>query len=139
MILIFSFSFYSKYQRTQVDKNKQENFALRSIEISQHVSFLPEIQCGFGNVPVVNCIDILKADALSGIINKTTEDSLYFFRSFSYSTISIEEIYPNNTTRILYDYPGNWTSKTTTQIPISLYNTTSDEYYFGILKVEVYI
>ena len=59
LLVVAGFIFYSKIEKRDIIKEREEFQELGTIEISQLVSFLPEIQCSRDNVPTYNCFDIL--------------------------------------------------------------------------------
>ena len=116
---------------------KEENAHLNAIKIAQKTSFLPELQCSHVNVVTENCIDLLKLAAISDIIKK---NEIHYFDMFSFSRITINEIYPDvEELAVLYDKPlEEYSSKIVTNIPISLFNPLNNKNSFGVMIVEVF-
>lgn len=147
LLLVAGFIFYSKIERRNIIIEKEEADELKAIEIAQIVSFLPETQCIKENVQVYNCLDILKLEALKGVIE---ENRLYYYDLLQNSNITVKQIYPDSTSSwIIYNNSRNWTKKISTQIPVSLFNATGDPtagdtgidpyYAFGVMYVDVFI
>jgi len=137
ILIIFGFVFYMNIMKGSAKVEIEENIQLKAISIAQKASFLPELQCSEENVRIENCIDILKLDITSSLLE---DNNIYYYDIFESSNIYIEEIFPP-TNRIwpLYNYTvTDYKNKLSTFIPISLFNATSKKYDFGILVVEVY-
>lgn len=139
LLLVFAFSFFGNVSQTTYEEKRDEFQSLRSIEIAQIVSFLPELQCTFDNVPVANCFDILKVNATFQRLNTSEEYRLYYYDFFRTSTIYLRQIYPPSSWQyVFYNNTGNWTKRLNTKIPVSLYNATADVFYMGVLEVDVF-
>jgi hypothetical protein len=137
LMIGFGFIFYAKVQRTNLDDVRRKNLDLQSIEITQRVSFLPELQCSSKNVITDNCIDVMKVNSIDKLFTQQDLTNIYFDR-FGYANITIIQHYPK---------PGRWTlyenlkpdaSSRLTHVPISLFNATSKKYAFGVLEVRYY-
>ncbi|PIZ52359.1 hypothetical protein COY26_04715 [Candidatus Woesearchaeota archaeon CG_4_10_14_0_2_um_filter_33_10] len=138
VLIGFGLVFYSRIQGPQFQEKQEENFELKAIQTAQIVSFLPEIQCSSDGIITNDCFDILKIDALNYINTGEIRDE-YYFDTFGYSNISINQIYPPGVNWEIYKRPlTNSKSKSSIQVPISLYNASSREYNFGVLNVDVY-
>jgi len=138
LLVVFGMVFFFKVQTVGIKIKQQENIELSAIQVAQKVSFLPELRCSSENVPVPDCYDALKMQNIQSVIEG---DQAYYYEIFKYSTIYIEEIFPGNRTRMIYDNRGDKESKLSTQIPISIYDpmtSTLGSYYFGILHVGVW-
>lgn len=135
IIVLFGFIFYTRIQKTTYKAEQEEAVILRAIQIAEKASFLPEIQCSFDNVPVEDCIDKYKLEALTPIIDP---NKIYYYRIFGDSRITINQTYPSDTVSwTLYDRPKEG-ERLSTQIPVSIYNPATDQYTFGVIYVEVY-
>ena len=114
----------------------EEARQLKAVEIAQRASSMPEVQCSEENIVIENCIDLLKLDAAADIIDS---NKIFYFDRLLFSNISINEIYPERRNWTLYESAlGNFTSKISTNIPISLFNATNKKYYFGVMKVDTF-
>jgi hypothetical protein len=152
ILLVFGFVFYSKIEARNIGIQQTQAEDLKSIEVAQLFSFLPELQCTNDNVPVSNCMDMMKLDALSRQISANADIKNYYYDMFLRSRITVQELYPNrdnpqgDKTWAVYDNSNfDWKRKVASQIPVSLYNSTGDPlrgvkpyYSFGIIEVEVY-
>ena len=138
ILLIVAAVFYMNLQRTTVQREIAEAYELRAVELAQTIAFLPEAQCTESNVVKASCFDIYKLIGLSKVTATPLGLDLYS-REFGTTTIKLIRMYPFGGEWTLYDNPkANFTSAPVTHIPISLYNTTSDKYYFGVLEVTTY-
>jgi len=136
ILIMFGFMFYTSIQKGEFQEEQQEAIVLNAIKISEQISFLPELQCSRDNIPEEDCIDLLKLSAASGVISSNRET---YFEMLGYSDISVEEVYPTADSWQLYDYPKeDYIDKLATQFPISLYDPTTDSYYYGVLYVNIY-
>ncbi len=134
VLLIIGFMFYARISQGTALKRIEKINELDSIRVSQVVSFLPDFQCASRNIITDNCFDKYKLEAFKEI--NDVEDIYYPF--FYYSTININEVYPDDSnTWEIYNKPGNGSSSKTF-IPISLYDPIDKKYSFGILEVIYY-
>jgi hypothetical protein len=141
ILLIVAAVFYMNLQRSTVKREIQEVYELRAVELAQTISFLPEAQCTESNVVRASCFDIYKLIGLSQVTNQTLNPAghLLYAREFGTTTIKLVKLYPTGGEWMLYDNPKlNFTNAPVTHIPIMLFNTTSDKYYFGVLEVTTY-
>ena len=138
ILLIVGAIFYMNLQRTTVSRDIQESYEIRAVELAQTISFLPEAQCTSSNVVAASCFDYYKLVGLSKVT--TTAEGLSFYsREFGTTTIKLVQVYPPGQTVVLYDNPKpEFTSAPISHIPIMLFNTSSDKYYFGVLEITTY-
>ncbi len=143
ILVALGISFYAKYREVSFEESKEEMVQARAIRTTLKALFLPEVICSRGDAePEENCVDMLKArhfqEALHDEFNET------YFELFSFSKISIQELYPNNQELVLYDSPKlDIKKKENTFFIVALRDETLGErgvpqYGFGYLKVEVY-
>ena len=144
LLVVAGFIFYSKIEKRDIIKEREEFQELGTIEISQLISFLPEIQCSRDNVPTYNCFDILK---LKGLISSAKRNRLHYYDIFRNSNITIKQIYPEgDSSWNIYENVRNWTRKLSTQVPVSLFNATGDPlqnidpyFAFGVMTIDVFV
>ncbi|MFH1591208.1 MAG: hypothetical protein ABIC95_04740 [archaeon] len=145
LIVMIGFVVYVQFQLKGEQEAVEEARILGANEVAQRASYLPELSCSAGNVPVFNCFDILKLDVNEdeGVIaGKRSE----YYDLLRYSRISVEQIYPPPASPegfwTIYDnVPDDTKSKKQTLIPVSLLNPSGargEEYYFGLMKVDTY-
>ena len=137
ILVVMGFVFYAKILKGNLGQQKEESVQLNAIEISQRASSLPELQCSEDNIVSDNCIDLLKLEAASGIMQQNAE---YYYDRLLFSRITVKEIYPNNHEWILYNRPlGKFSNNITTNIPILLFDRIENKNSFGIMAVELYL
>ncbi len=138
ILLVVGAVFYMNLQRTTVTRDIAEAYDLRAVELAQTISFLPEAQCTESNVVKASCFDIYKLIGLSKVAATPQGRDLYS-NEFGNTKILLVKVYPVGGEWTLYSNPkANFTNAPVTHIPIALYNTTSDKYYFGVLEVTTY-
>ena len=136
-ILVFlALVFFFGVMKVSVDEEIEESNELSSIETAQIASSLPELQCSQNNILESNCIDILKLENSVSVINTTN-----YFNLFAYSKITVKQKFPdpaNNWT--LYEREPNEDDYDIrpTYFPISLFDPKTQNYYFGVMTIEVY-
>jgi len=136
ILVTFGFVFYTNVMKGSAKVEMEENIQLKAIGIAQKASFLPELQCSEENVRVENCIDLYKLEIASTLLK---ENNIYYYDIFEFSSIRVEEIFPEKNLWPLYNSTlKEYKNKLSTFIPISLFNATSKKYDFGVLVVEVY-
>jgi len=137
ILVVFVFIFYSNVFESRVWIENEENAQSNAIKIAQRASSLPELQCSQENIVLGNCIDLLKLAAISDIIK---ENEIHYFDMFSFSRITINEIYPDvEGLAVLYDKPlEEYSNKIVTNIPITLFNPINNKNSFGVMVVEVF-
>jgi hypothetical protein len=138
ILLVVGAVFYMNLQRTSAQREIEQAYELRAVELAQIISFLPEAQCTESNVVKASCFDLYKLIALSKIATSPEGLALYS-NEFGTTVIQLVKLYPPGGNWTLYYNPkASFTSAPVTHIPIALYNTTSDKYYFGVLDVTTY-
>lgn len=147
-LMAFGFAFYSRQQQTSALRNLDEGFDLKTIDIIQRVSNLPELQCSSENIIKENCFDLGKVNSFAGIASNHKQ---YYHSLFDYSKIRLELIYPDTLPspppspapppppwELYNNEPLEWSYKSEDQIPMSLYDARERKYYATVLIVEVY-
>jgi hypothetical protein len=138
ILLIVGAVFYMNIQRSSVAREIQEAYELRAVELAQTISFLPEAQCTESNVVKASCFDLYKLIGLSKV-SATIEGLDLYEREFGTTTITLDVLYPPGPEIVLYDNPlEEFTSAPVTNVPIMLFNSTADKYYFGLLRITTY-
>ncbi|MFH1064245.1 MAG: hypothetical protein V1729_04150 [Candidatus Woesearchaeota archaeon] len=138
LLLIAGAVFYMNLQRSSISQDISQAYELRAVEIAQTISFLPEVQCTESNVVKASCFDIYKMIGMS-VVSQTTKGNTLYLREFGTTTIKLTKLYPGGGNWVLYDNPKeSFSSAPITNVPIMLYNSTSDKYYFGVLQITTY-
>ena len=136
ILVVVSFVFYSKFSEMGAEIKKEENMQLNAIKIAQRASSLPELQCSQENIVAGNCVNKLNLEALSGAIN---ENEIHYFDMFSFSRITVNEIYPDENKWVLYDRPlDDFSYKIAVNMPISISYPIENKNAFGVMVVEVF-
>lgn len=137
ILVVMGFVFYAKILKGNIEEQKEESIQLNAIEVAQRASSLPELQCSEDNIVSDNCIDILKLEAASGIMQ---QNDVYYYDRLLFSKITVNEIYPGSNEWALYSRPlDEFSNKITTSIPISLFNPIENKNSFGIMTVELFL
>ena len=142
VLILFGIIFYYKYQQVAIRERGEELLSLRAMDTTLKVLFLPELICSKGEAePEDNCVDLLKVRYANETMHQHLED--YYFDLFSYSTISIHQLYPDQHTYIIYDKPKpSFMRKESTFFVVSVRDDTrggsNPQYGFGYVQVEAY-
>ncbi len=131
-LIMIGMMFFARESGIQHQEDLEKSFDLRTMDVIQVANNLPELQCTNDNVGLDNCYDILKLESFQG--------ETFYYNILYFSRINITQIYPESESswEIYSNVPRDFTSKSQTKIPISLYNSSSRSYYAGILTVEVF-
>lgn len=142
VLILFGIIFYYKYQQVAIRERGEELLSLRAMDTTLKVLFLPELMCSKGEAePEDNCVDLLKVRHANETMQQHLED--YYFNLFSYSTISIHQLYPDERVYLIYDKPKlPFSRKESTFFVVSVRDDTrggsNPQYGFGYVQVEVY-
>lgn len=138
LLIVVGAVFYVRIKAVSVSREVTEFQDVKAVELSQTVSFMPEFQCTEVNVIEPSCFDIYKLNAME----KVAEDPLnkaFYLRALGKVSIEILQIYPPADKIVPYNNsPGNYTAASQSNVPISLFDVTEDEYYFGVLRITTY-
>ncbi|MBU1705020.1 MAG: hypothetical protein KJ922_06675 [Nanoarchaeota archaeon] len=136
ILIVMGFVFYFKVVQSTSTTKQTEGLELKSIQISQKVAFLPEIECSDDNVRREDCVDLLKLDKASQLMR---QNYLYYYDTFQFANVSIHEIFPNDRVWVLYEnVPTDWQDKLSTIIPTALRASKTRDTFFGLVVVDVY-
>ncbi|MBU0980828.1 MAG: hypothetical protein KJ709_08545 [Nanoarchaeota archaeon] len=134
--------FYMNIKQRLIQDKFREQQDLMAIELAQKILNLPDLQCTKDNVPVPNCIDSMKIDA---VVARAEEDPVGYFRVFGPTEVGIDIIYaavdpPQNEIHIygtLDEACPDCTRTLTANMPVTLYSPIQGSYSFAVLKVGV--
>ncbi|MBI2546283.1 hypothetical protein HYV81_03825 [Candidatus Woesearchaeota archaeon] len=138
ILVIFGFMFYAKFQRATFKTVLQEEQEKRSVEVAQRAFSLPELQCAANNIMIDNCIDILKLEALSRMLQADSALQLIYYDSFESSRIVVKQLYPARQEWKLYERTTNSSGSLFTPLPVSLYDPVAKRYNMGVVEVTYY-
>ena len=143
LLVAGGFAVYGNFAKYNINQEQSLIESKRAIETAQLVALLPEFICS-KEIVKENCFDLYNVKSFASYMNNTAEtnDLMYYFDLFHFSTISLEvfdlreknsSIYP------IYDNPlPEYSSKLNLYFPINVYEPVLDIMNFGILTVEVY-
>ncbi len=139
--LLFTGSiFYFGAQKSSLQKEKVKASEQYAFQIVLKSLYLPELDCSFLVTQRDNCVDRIKLDKLSKLINTNETVRNDYFNDFGYATITVEEAFPGNSTWNLYaNVPQEYVDKLVTQSPILIFDAWRDSYSFGVMEVAVYV
>lgn len=141
ILLLIGFVFYTNVIKGSIEIQKEENVQLKSIEVAQRASSLPELQCSEDNIVSDNCIDLIKLETASIVIQA---NDIHYYDRLLFSTIKVTRVYPKDPLAdnewTLYDRPlEEFSNKILTNIPISIFNPVTNKKSFGVMTVELYL
>jgi sensor histidine kinase regulating citrate/malate metabolism len=138
MIIFFGIFFYANIEKRDIKERVEQMEEKKSIDVSQTISFLPELRCTSENITKSLCIDKLKKDVFANQIG--SEYSQFYSSIFSNTKIELAEIYPTSGDYMTL-YEGTSSEQYfTTYIPVSLFDPTMypGRYTIGLLKITYY-
>ncbi len=138
ILIIIFYPFYSN-AAVDIDKEKNRMRQLEAVKIMKQVSSLVEIQCSERGIVKDGCIDLLKINGASEIMQKE-ENKEFYFDKFKFSRITIRQIYPEvKDIAVIYDNSiEDYSYKDMSNIPVSLFDPIKNEYHFGTIIVEIF-
>ena len=139
--LLFTGSiFYFAAQKSALQKEKTAASEQYAFQIVLKALYMPELDCSFLVTQKDNCIDKIKLKKLAQLITTNEKAQTDYYGEFGYSTITVNEIYPEQTTQTIYNNtPTEYIGKIASQNPILLYDAWQNEYAFGTIEVNVYV
>lgn len=161
VLIAFGLLFYFQYQKGAIKEKEIEMLADRAMDTTALTLYLPELACSKGDAePEGNCFDLMKLRSLNNTAMFDRYSNQYYFDIFSYSKITIKQLYPENYTWVLYNKPktrivetengtqviADWTIKEPTYFVVVLKDESVTEsnptlepiYNYGYMQVEVY-
>ncbi|MBI2134987.1 hypothetical protein HYU09_03275 [Candidatus Woesearchaeota archaeon] len=137
ILVVLGIVFYAKVLKGNLEQQKEESVQLNAIEVAQRASSLPELQCSEDNIVSDNCIDLIKLESAREIMQ---QNYVYYYDRLLFSTITVNEVYPDSKELVLYSRPlDEFSDKITTNIPISLFDPIENKNAFGIMTVELFL
>lgn len=159
-LLVFGAAFYIKIKAVTVRQDIDKAYQMQSVELSQVVSFLPDIECSEISVRKTGCVDLYKLNSINNIaVSEDYTDmpdavktdvsnlDLYYRTKFAKAKIEVEILYPDSKAEIITIYnntPETIKKAFVSNIPVSVYDPVGrdtpphDKYYFGVLRVTLY-
>lgn len=139
VLVAIGFVFYAAVIKSNIATEKEELSQLKSVGIAQRVMFLPEVQCSENNVVTENCVDVLKLEAAERTMR---DNSIFYFDLLEFSEVNVTQVYPSSATApnpkwtIYSRETGNSRNSFLTRVPVSIFNSTTRTYSFGVLSIE---
>ncbi|MFQ5475144.1 MAG: hypothetical protein ACE5DM_04875 [Candidatus Nanoarchaeia archaeon] len=138
LLLVVGAVFYVKIKAVSVSRDISEFRDVRAVELSQTISFLPEFQCTEVNVVEPGCFDIYKLMAMEKV-SQEPEHKAFYLRELGQVLIEVIKIYPSGGVIVPYNNsPGNFSLASQSNVPVALFNVSSGQYYFGVLRITTY-
>ena len=138
ILVLFGFIFYTQYQKSAIKQQQEELTAKNAIATSLTISFLPELRCSEGDVPILGCIDKIKFDIFK---TKLEDPDSYSFYSkiFGKSTIYLENMIQETEPIVLYNNTPKISTRTIPiRFPLVIYDPRTSKKDFGVLYVDIY-
>jgi hypothetical protein len=138
-LLIVGALFYFGAQNSALKQEKFKAAEQIGFQIALKALYMPELDCSFLATQKGNCIDSIKLEKLSELLETEQEE---YFETFGYSKITINTIStdttPDQTITLYYNELEN-SEIIPTRSPILVYDQIQDTYTFGIIEVLVYV
>ena len=135
-LIVIGLIFYVNVIKAKAVVAKEENSQLEAISVLKKTISLPELQCSRQDIVSSYCIDLLKLEAASALMPQNQE---HYFDILGFSTVSVREVYPISRNYTLYRSSlEKYTSKSSTNTPISLLDPISGTSAFGIITIDTY-
>ncbi len=141
-ILVFGVSFYFVLQRSSLNRQIERNAQLLSVQISQKVSDLPELDCALIGIQITNCVDKVKLEKLYEALDENETKQLVYFNVLGYSEVYLNTIYPTaqaHNYKIYKKKPSSPSMEYRNQIPVLFYDPVENEFAFAVLEVTAYV
>ena len=129
-------------------QRSQEALELRGLRIARLAMTFPELQCSVSNVIQENCVDQLKASAMSSLLSSDSRARQYYYDTFQEARIRVRQVYPTEEVFVIYERePAEYRRSEATYLPVIVYDPLSSggtcltlhgACHFGTLIVEVY-
>jgi hypothetical protein len=142
IILVLGLVFYSKAREGEIKENQRDARSKNLIALAHTISSWPELKCSVREVQDYDCIDQTKLSVLSNFITTATTSSdnyafNYYADFFKKATLKVNMTYPSSGNWVIYDNPSTG-GRETVHIPVSIYDSLSNRYSFGIMELTTY-
>ncbi|MEK6963978.1 MAG: hypothetical protein AABX70_06110 [Nanoarchaeota archaeon] len=146
ILIVFGLVFYYQFQSTSFQQTKQRFGGLKTVELAQVVSNMPELQCSNLKVAEVSCIDEVKAKQFANYLATPGNKAFFYYREIlGTSKIRVRIVYPVDPASppeanliVVYDNSKGYKNAEPTFIPINLYNPIQKTYQFALLEATRY-
>lgn len=139
-LLITASVFYFRAQSSSLEKERFIAGEKYAFQIVLKSLYMPELDCSFLVTQKDNCIDKIKLDLLSELMEENEDVKNDYFSEFGFATITVNEVWPTSHYWKLYENrPDGEYDELATQSPILIYDAWQDTYAFGVMEVRVYV
>jgi len=139
-LLITGSVFYFRAQSSALEKERFLAGEKYAFQIVLKSLYMPELDCSFLVTQKDNCIDKIKLELLSKLMEENEDVKNDYFSEFGFATITVNEVWPTPSYWLLYENkPDEEYDELATQSPILLYDPWQDTYTFGVMEVRVYV
>src|SRR3989344_2329038 len=95
ILIVFGIVVYYQFQAGSVRQTQQRFGGLKTIELAQVISNLPELQCSNLKVAEVGCIDEVKAKMFSEYLALPGNKAFFYYRELlGTSKIEVHKVFP---------------------------------------------
>ena len=130
--------FYLSFQRSSIADEETQLEDSVALQVVFKALYMPELDCSFLLSQRDNCIDVLKLESMSLLLENEALATEYF-EEFGNAKIQVKQIYPSDDSWTLYVHePDEKERERVTRSPVLLYDARSDSYGFGVMEVWVY-
>lgn len=141
-LLIGGITFYSRLQQASAKEEQKYYGQLNAIEITEVIQHLPELECP-PTLQASNCIDEIKLDVMDTLLSSSDVAlKKHYADLFGFSQIIVQRIVPTPKPWDIYNQKkteaATTDSRSSANIPISIYDASQNTYGFGVLTVNVY-
>jgi type II secretory pathway pseudopilin PulG len=139
-LLVFGVNFYFTMQQTSVEREIARQQQLRVFSLAQKAAFLPELDCAIAGIQQEACIDVSKLRGFADVLQSPDAVQLYF-PVFGWSTVTVTQIFPPKEVFRMSLYSNelrDQKSANRAQVPILIFNATTQNYGFGVIEVTAY-
>lgn len=124
--------FFYKYNQVAVKEKQHGLLQARALDTTLKTLFLPELQCSKADAePEQNCMDLMKVRAAADVFGQHT--SGYYIQLFSFSRISLHQVYPERGEWLLYEQqaPDAEGNRANTFFVVALRDIGEEGYSYG--------
>ncbi|MFP4522961.1 MAG: hypothetical protein ACLFNM_00235 [Candidatus Woesearchaeota archaeon] len=145
-LIILGIIFFSRAQQEETVTLSRTFADLDDVAQTQIIASLGELSCSEYDVAKTSCFDLYKVRLFNTTIQNIPFAAEYYFNQFGDAKITIKDVYPTSeqgdvTQYVIYENEigdNQSYSSTMTIIPITLYDSLTDESHFGLLEIQTY-
>jgi len=141
-LLVTAGAFYFGLQKKSLADEHVTAANTLGLQTALRVLYLPELECSFLGTIRENCIDVMKLDAFSNLLEDDDVREAYF-SGLGFSSVRVRQAWPCPgrlcAGAVLYNNPVNASVAPATLTPVLLFDPWRDEFAFGVVEVVVYV